>query len=126
MTFEIEPTCSLRQESQQITQKAQTIFILGVMGYHRDPVPPGAILAMLSFGKLLAMAKRRGFKGSKQFKGAVRRGRATAFAMDIAQALAALVTDAEFQRELASLALWDSVGAPGNTGNRSSSQNTTS
>jgi len=126
MTFEIEPTFSLRQASQQITQRAQTIFVLGVMGYHRDPAPPGAILAMLSFDKLLAMAKSRGFKGSKQIKGAVRRGRATAFAMDKAQALAALVTDAEFQRELASLSFWDSVRAPGNSVKRPSSQRTAS
>ena len=107
-------------------QKAQTIFVLGVMDYHRYPAPPGATFAMLSFDALLALAKSRGFKGSKQIKGAVRRGRATAFAMDKAQALATLVTDAELQREIASLSFWDSVRPPGHPCNRQPSQRTTS
>ena len=64
---------------------------------------------MLSFDALLALAKSPGFKGSKQIKCAVRRDRGTAFAMEMAQALAALVTDAELQRELASLSFWDGV-----------------
>ena len=89
--------------------KAKTIFTLGVMGYHRDPAQPGATFAMTSFDTLLALAKGRGYKGSKQIKGAVRRGQATTFAMEKAQALAVLVTDAEFQRELKSLTFWDSL-----------------
>ena len=92
--------------------KAQTIFVMGVMGYQRHPAAAGATFAMLSFDALLALAKGRGFQGSKQLKGAVRRGKATAFAMDKAQALAALVTDAEFQHELDSLQFWDGVRCP--------------
>lgn len=107
MITEIELIPTTKQAAQPITAKAQTIFALGVMGYHRHPAPPGATFAMCSFDKLLTLAKSRGFKDSKQMKGAVRRGRATAFAMDKAQALAALVTDAELQRELASLTFWD-------------------
>lgn len=126
MTVEIEPTSSHRQASQQITQKAQTLFVLGVMGYQRDPAAPGAFLAMFSFDRLLALAKSRGFKGAKQIKGAVRRGQATAFSMDKAQAVAALVTDAEFQRELASLSFWDSMRSTGHTDKRPSSQRTPS
>lgn len=89
--------------------KAKTIFVMGVMGYQRHPAAPGATFAMISFDTLLALAKGRGYKGGKQIKGAVRRGQATTFAMEKAQALAMLVTDAEFQRELKSLAWWDSL-----------------
>ena len=106
--------------------KAQIIFVLGVMGYQRNPAAPGATFAMLSFDALLVLAKSRGFKGAKQIKGAVRRGRATAFAMDKAQALATLVADAELQREIASLSFWDSVLPSGHPGSRPTSQRTTS
>jgi hypothetical protein len=110
MTFaEIELIPGTAQSAQPISPKSQTIFALGVMGYHRHPAPPGATFAMISFDKLLQLAKSRGFKGGKQIKGAVRRGQATAFAMDKAQALATLVTDAELQHELTSLTRWDSL-----------------
>ena len=120
------PTLSARPGRELPAPKAQTIFVLGVMGYRRHPAAPGATFAMISFDALLALAKSRGFKGSKQIKGAVRRGKATAFAMDKAQALAALVTDAEFQREIASLSFWDGVRPPAHPGNRPSSSRTSS
>ena len=37
--------------------KAQTIFVLGVMGYQRHPAAPGATFAMLSFDALLVLGK---------------------------------------------------------------------
>lgn len=119
------PTLSAQPGRELPSPKAQTIFVLGVMGYQRHPAAPGATFAMLSFDALLALAKSRGFKDSKQIKGAVRRGRATAFAMDKVQALAALVTDAELRRELDSLSFWDGV-RPGHPGSRPSSQRTPS
>lgn len=104
---EIELIPSTVQAVQPITPKAQAIFALGVMGYHRHPTPAGATFAMMSFDKVLSLAKSRGYTGCKQIKGAVRRGQATAFAMDTAQAMATHVTDAELQRELISLTNWD-------------------
>ena len=106
--------CAMKPGRELPTPKAQTIFVVGVMGYQRHPAAPGATFAMLSFDKLLALAKARGFKGAKQIKGAVRRGRATAFAMDQARDLATLVTNAELQREIASLSFWDSLAQPHN------------
>ena len=108
MTFtDVELIPCTVQAAQPVSPKAQPIFALGVMGYHRHPAPPGATFAMLSFDKLLTLAKSRGYKGGKQIKGAVRRGQATTFAMEKAQALAMLVTDAELQHEMASLTRWD-------------------
>lgn len=105
-TTEIELIPATNQADQPISPKAQTIFALGVMGYHRHPAPLGAIFAMLSFDKLLTLAKSRGYQGGKQIKGAVRRAQATTFAMDKAQALATLITDAELQSEMTSLTQW--------------------
>jgi hypothetical protein len=108
MTFtDIELIPSTAVTAQPASPKAKTIFTLGVMGYQRQPAAPGATFAMMAFDKLLAQAKGRGYQGSKQIKGAVRRGQATVFAMDKAQALAMLVTDAELQYELDSLTRWD-------------------
>jgi len=104
---EIELIHSTGPVALATSPKAQTIFALGVMGYHRHPAPAGATFAMSSFDKLLTLAKGRGYKGGKQIKGAVRRGQATTFAMEKAQALAMLVTDAELQNELTSLTFWD-------------------
>ena len=108
MTFtEIELIPTTGPLALATSPKAQTIFALGVMGYHRHPAPPGAIHAAQSFDKLLALGKGRGYRGGKQIKGAVRRGQATTFALGMAQALAMLVTDEEFQHELAALTSWD-------------------
>ena len=104
---EIELIPGTGPEVLAICPKAQTILALGVMGYRQHPAPPGATFAMISFDRLLALAKGRGYKGGKQIKGAVRRGKATTFAMEKAQALATLVTDAELQHELTSLTFWD-------------------
>lgn len=107
-TTEVELIATTQQATQPISAKAQTLFALGVMGYQSLDTP-GACHATSSFDKMLALAKRRGFTDSKQLKGAARRGRATAFAMGKAQALATLVTDAEVQHELFLLTAWSNL-----------------
>ena len=71
--------CTLKPGRELPTPKAQTIFVMGVMGYQRHLAAPGAT-----------------------------------FAMDQARDMAALVTDVELHREIASLSFWDSLAQPHN------------
>ena len=104
---EFEPMPATNQGPPLISPKAQTILVMGIMGYQRGPFAPYSCHASAAFDDLLAKAKKRGFKASKQLKGAVRRGKATKFAMEKVQMMADFVTEAELAEKQATLTFWD-------------------
>jgi hypothetical protein len=104
---ELEPMPATNQGPPLNSPKAQTILVMGIMGYQRGTLTPYSCHASAAFDNVLAKAKKRGFKASKQLKGAVRRGKATKFAMEKVQMMADFVTDAELAEQQATLTFWD-------------------
>ncbi len=85
-------------------QQARVLFALGVMSYFqrgKRPYVVGETFATSSFDWAANEAKGRGFKGRKQLIGAVRRGRATPFAIQKMEEACSFLTEAEIAFHLA-------------------------
>jgi hypothetical protein len=94
---------------QPTASPAQALIVLGVMAYctTRGICTGTALNAGASFHTLLDLAKSRGFTERRQFIGAMRRGKATAGAIDRAEKVCALLTADEMTREFARTTLWE-------------------
>jgi len=104
---EIAPTTAATAHPSGMS-RAQLMVVLGVMGFRRNPERPdygitiNSCRAARAFDALLAKAVARGFPKIERRRliGNLRAGLGTGIAMQRAEAIAALVTEAEFRAEL--------------------------
>ena len=94
-------------QAEDFPGPAQALIVLGAMAYapygselHQRMPALAAMSARAAFDDLLVLAKRRGFPDRRPFVGAMRRGKATAFAVAKAEAVCAVVTPAELRAAL--------------------------